>query len=62
MEIVILVSGLTTKLMVEVHMNIWMELNILETGKKINNTAMELKHGLMKPNMKGIMSLVRNME
>ena len=41
-------------------MNIWIEPNILETGKKINNMVMELKHGQMEQNTKEIMNLEKN--
>jgi hypothetical protein len=56
------VIGLTIKLRVEELMSIWMALNILVTGKKIDNMDMELKHGQMVQNMKVIMNLERNME
>jgi hypothetical protein len=56
------VIGLTIKLRVEELMSIWMVLNILVTGKKIDNMDMELKHGQMVQNMKVIMNLERNME
>ena len=49
-------TGLMTKHKEEVCMNIWMEQNILETGKKIDNMGMELKLGQMVPNMKEIMN------
>ena len=38
-------SGQTIKLTVVVHMNKLIEPNMLETGKKINNTVLKLKHG-----------------
>jgi len=40
----------------EVCMSIWMEQNILETGKKIDNMDTELKLGLMELSMKEIMN------
>ena len=40
----------------EVYMSIWMEQNILETGKKIDNMDTELKLGLMELSMKEIMN------
>ena len=40
MVIVIMEIGLMIRLMAVVHMNIWMELSMSETGKKINNMDM----------------------
>jgi hypothetical protein len=40
----------------EVYMSIWMEPNILETGKKIDSMDMELKLGRMELSMKEIMN------
>lgn len=42
-------------------MNIWMEQNMLETGKKIDNKDMEQKRGQMGPSMKEIMKMEKNM-
>lgn len=49
-------TGKMTKLKEEVYMSIWMEQNILGTGKKIDNMDMELKLGQMEQNMKEIMN------
>jgi hypothetical protein len=50
------------KLMVEVPIFTWMELNIKEIGEKINNTDLVLRHGLMAQDMKVTMNTERNME
>jgi hypothetical protein len=54
------VTGLMIKRMGMVSMYTWMELSILDSGKKINNMVKAEKLGLMAQCMKVIMSLARN--
>ena len=54
------VSGLTTKLKAEELMNIWMELNTSETGKRTDNMVMELKPGQIAQDMKATTSMGRS--
>lgn len=54
MEIYMKEIGVMIKRREEGFMSIWMEPSILETGKRIDNTAMELRLGLMELNMKEI--------
>jgi hypothetical protein len=54
------VTGTMIKLKEEVPMNIWMEQNMLETGKKIGKMAMVLRLGQIMLNMKETMSLERS--
>ena len=54
------VSGLTTKLKAEELMNIWMELNTSETGKRTDNMVMELKPGQIAQDMKATTSMERS--
>ena len=56
MEIYMKEIGLMIKRREEGFMSTWMEPSILETGKKIDNTAMELRLGQMELNMKEIMN------
>jgi hypothetical protein len=49
-------TGQMIRLKEEVYMSIWMEPNILETGKKIDSMDMELKLGRMELSMKEIMN------
>lgn len=51
-----------TKHMVRELINILTKQNILETGRRINNTAMALKFGLMDQNTKEIMSKAKSTE
>ena len=59
-ETVTSVSGSTIRLMAEVPTNIWTALIMLETGKKINNTATALRHGQMLPSMRVTTSTERS--
>jgi hypothetical protein len=43
------------------HTFTWMVLNIMVIGKKINNTVMVLKHGLMVLSMRAIMNMGKSM-
>jgi len=55
-------TGTMIKPMEEALIFIWMVLNIMVIGKKINNTVMELKHGLMVLSMRVIMNMEKSME
>lgn len=50
------------KLKVEALMNIWMEQNMWEIGKRIDNKVMELKLGPMELSTKVIMKMEKSME
>ena len=54
------VSGSTTKLKEEELTSTWMAPNTLVTGKRIDNMAMESKHGQIKPNTKAITSMEKS--
>ena len=51
-----------TKLMAMEHINMQTVLLMSENGMKINNMAKVLKNGLMGPNMKATIKMVRNTE
>jgi len=55
-------SGLTIRLTEREYIFIWTELNITETGERINNTGLELRPGLMGLSMKATMNMEKNME
>jgi hypothetical protein len=55
-------SGTMIKLTDMEHISMQMELHTLETGLKINNTARELRNGLMVLNMKETTKTARKME
>ena len=61
MVIAILEIGLMTKLMEEVLINIWMVQHITAIGKRISNTDMELRLGLMRQSTKETMNMERSM-
>jgi hypothetical protein len=62
METVIMENGLMTRLMEEEIMNISTEQYTVETGRRTDNMATVLKHGLMEPSMRVIMNMERNTE
>ena len=60
MEMFMMVSGLTIKLMATEFTAILTGPNTRATGKKINNMETVSKHGLMEPSIKECMSKERN--
>jgi hypothetical protein len=57
-----MVNGWMIKLMGLESIVIWMEQNMKDIGKKINNMEMDWKHGQMAPSMKDNMFKEKNME
>jgi hypothetical protein len=62
MEMFMRVNGIMIRHTGGASISIWMVPNIQENGKKINNTVMDKRHGLMAQNTKEIMNMERSME